>query len=333
MMGPVTRVAALLGIVLAAATASAHESRPAYLALTEVAPGRWDVLWRTPVRSGTPLPVVLALPERVRTVGETRRVLPDSIVERFTLVADDGVALERIDFVGLQATITDVLVRQQSADGTIATTLVRPARPWFEPSATAGPFAVAGAYLRHGVEHILFGWDHLLFVFGLVLLVRSGRVLVTTITAFTIAHSITLALATLGAVRLAAPPVEATIALSIVFLANELVWLDRGRVGPAARWPWAVAFAFGLLHGFGFAGALSQLGLPDGDVPLALFAFNVGVELGQLAFVGALLALATLWRRLLPAVPAEAWLRRTAPWGLGAVAAFWFFERLATFAA
>lgn len=320
--------------VLPARPGSAHEARPAYLELTQTAADRWEVLWRTPVLSGMPLPVVLRLPERTRIVGTpARRTLPDSTVERFVLVADGDLAGSRIEFVGLEATITDVLVREQLLDGARATTLVRPSRPWIEPAATRGAFAVAGAYLVHGVEHILFGWDHLLFVFGLVLLVRSARVLVTTITAFTLAHSITLALATFGTVRLPSPPVEATIALSIVFLANELVWLGRGRVGPTARWPWVVAFGFGLLHGFGFAGALADLGLPPGDVPLALFAFNVGVELGQLAFIGALAAAAALARRLAPLASAEPFVRRVAPWAIGVVAAFWFFERLATFAA
>ena len=141
----------------------------------------------------------------------------------------------------------------------------------------------------HGIEHILFGFDHLLFVLALILIVRSGRVLLWTITAFTIAHSITLSLATLGVVHVPGPPVEATIALSILLLACEIVRLQRGQASLTAQWPWIVAFSFGLLHGFGFAGALTEIGLPQGDIPLALFVFNVGVEVGQLIFIAAVL--------------------------------------------
>src|SRR5262249_12911818 len=141
------------------------------------------------------------------------------------------------------------------------------------------------------------GFDHLLFVLGLVLIVPSRRVLLVTITAFTVAHSITLALATLGVVHVPGPPVEASIALSILLLATEIVHRERGVVGLTARWPWLVAFTFGLLRGFGFASALSDIGLPQGDIPLALFAFNVGVECGQLAFVGAVLVILAVMRR------------------------------------
>jgi hypothetical protein len=180
-----------------------------------------------------------------------------------------------IEFVGLQATITDVLVRVQMLDGTHSTTPVHPSQPWLDIAASAGPLAVATAFLTHGIEHILFGFDHLLFVLGLIFIVRKGRVLLWTITAFTLAHSITLSLATLGVVHVPGRPVEATIALSIILLASEIVRLRDGEPSLTARWPWVVAFTCGLLHGFGFAGALAEIGLPKGDIPLALFSFNV----------------------------------------------------------
>jgi hydrogenase/urease accessory protein HupE len=208
---------------------------------------------------------------------------------------------------------------------------VRSARPWLEIPASTGALAVMGAYFTHGVEHILFGFDHLLFVLALILIVRSGRLLLWTITAFTIAHSITLALATLGFVHVPGPPIEATIAMSILLLAVELVHLDRGRLGLSARWPWLVAFLFGLLHGFGFANALSDIGLPKGDIPLALFAFNVGVEFGQLAFVGVVLGVVTLSRRTGIARRIEHCARPVATYAIGSLAAFWFFERLTRF--
>jgi hypothetical protein len=194
--------------------------------------------------------------------------------------------------------------------------------------ASTGPLAVAGAYLAHGIAHILLGYDHLLVVLLLVLIVRELRVLVWTITAFTVAHSLTLALATLGAVHVPGAPVEAAIALSILLLACEIVRIRRGQQTLTQRWPWAIAFAFGLLHGFGFAGALAETGLPAGAIPLALVAFNVGVELGQLVFIGGVLgALALLRRVALPTLLGRhAYPAVTV--GIGMLAAFWFVERV-----
>jgi len=268
----------------------------------------------------------------VRNVtGPHTQELSDSLVERRVIEAPSGLAGKRIEFTGLQGTITDVLVRVQLRDGEHTTTLVHPSQPWIEIAARSGPLAVAGAFLLHGIEHILLGYDHLLFVLALVLIVRSTRVLVWTITSFTLAHSITLALAALGVVHVPGPPVEATIALSILLLACEIVRLRRGQSGLTARWPWVVAFTFGLLHGFGFAGALSQIGLPQGDIPLALFAFNVGVEIGQLAFIAAVLTVTAAAKRL--ALPI--WITRNAypvtTFVIGSLAAFWFIERVAGF--
>jgi hydrogenase/urease accessory protein HupE len=324
-------VALLLGGFALATTARAHEVRPAYLELTETAPGRYAVLWRTPVTAGMRLPVVLRFPEGVRDARDPLvQALDDSVLERRTIDAG-GLRGRRIDFVGLQGTITDVLVRVGLQDGTRSTTLVRPSQPWVEIAATSGPLVVFRAYLAHGIEHILFGFDHLLFVLALVLIVPSRRVLFFTITAFTVAHSITLALATLGVVDVPGPPVEAAIAASILLLATEIVHRERGEVGLTARWPWVVAFAFGLLHGFGFASALTDIGLPQGDIPLALFAFNVGVECGQLAFVGAVLGTLVLARRARMGARLERRALRVAPYAIGTLAAFWLFERLARF--
>jgi hydrogenase/urease accessory protein HupE len=191
--------------------------------------------------------------------------------------------------------------------------------------------AIAGAFVGHGIEHILGGYDHLLFVLALILIVRSTRALVWTITAFTLAHSITLALASLDVVNVPGPPIEAAIAFSIVLLAAEIVRLRRGEPSLTARWPWVVAFCFGLLHGFGFAGALSEIGLPRGDIPLALFAFNVGVELGQLAFIAAVLGSLAILRRVALLRSLERPVANAAPYAIGSLAAFWFVGRVATF--
>ncbi|MNF35457.1 HupE / UreJ protein [compost metagenome] len=327
------RVWLLLLLGFMGLSAMAHESRPAYLELNETAAGRYDVLWRTPVLSGMRLPIALRFAEGVRTVVDpVESQLNDSLIERRVIEAGPaGLVGQRIEFVGLQASITDVLVRVARLDGSLTTTLVHPAQPWMEIAATPGMFSVAGAFLVHGIQHILGGFDHLLFVFGLLLLVGNGWMLVKTITAFTLAHSITLALAALGAVQLPGPPVEATIALSILLLAVEIVRKNRGDVSFTIQWPWVVAFCFGLLHGFGFAGALAQIGLPQRDLPLALFTFNVGVEIGQLMFVAAVLSLRALLLRCRLPRSALLYARSVAAYGLGTLAAFWFFERVSSF--
>jgi hydrogenase/urease accessory protein HupE len=279
------------------------------------------------------LPVVLKLPDGVRDLtNPVVQELTDSLVERRMIQAEEGtLAGERIEFPGLQATITDVLVRVQTLDGMYSTTLVRPSQPWIEISASRGPLSVAGAYLVHGIEHIIFGVDHLLFVLALLLIVRSFRVLLFTITSFTISHSITLALATLGLVHMPGPPVEAAIALSILLVAVEIVRQEHGQSGMTARWPWVVAFSFGLLHGFGFASALTAIGLPQSDIPLALLTFNFGVEIGQLVFIGAVLGVIALARRINVTPIFSRYALPAATYTIGALAAFWFIERLTGF--
>jgi hydrogenase/urease accessory protein HupE len=326
----ILRLLALVWLVVSC-DAIAHDARPAYLEVRQTSPDRYDVLWRIPVMAGMPLPVVLKLPENARNVTEPAvRQLSDSRVERRVIEVPDGLAGQRIEFPGLPGTITDVLVRFQPTGGEMTTTLVRGSRPWMDVAAPAGgTFAIFTAFVGHGVEHILFGYDHLLFVMALMMIVRNTRALVLTVTAFTIAHSITLALATLRVVHVPGPPVEAAIAFSIVLVAAEIVRVRRGEPSMTAQWPWLIAFCFGLLHGFGFASALSDIGLPSGDVPLALFAFNVGVELGQLAFVGAVLALVVLARRVGVPAGASRLAVRLAPYAVGSLAAFWFVERAA----
>ena len=326
----------LAGAVVAAIahhpTAIAHEARPAYLELTETLPDRYDVVWRTPVSAGVRLPVVLRFPDEAKNLVEPRlHELPDSIVERRIITAPGGLGGKRIEFAGLQGTITDVLVRMQTHDGVVSTALVRPSRPNLDIVATPGAATVATAYVVHGIQHILLGYDHLLFVLALILIVPKLRVLVATVTAFTLAHSITLALATLGFVHAPAPPTEAAIALSILLLACEIMRSSSGQPSFTARWPWFVAFAFGLLHGFGFASALAEVGLPKGDIPLALFAFNVGVELGQLAFIAAVLIALSLARRIPVPGAVSRQAKPIATYAIGSLAAFWFVDRVAAF--
>lgn len=260
----------LLLILLAALghgpVAQAHDSRPAYLEINETAPGRYDVLWRTPINAGIRLPVVLKFPDDTRNItAPSLKEFTGLLLERRWIDAGKtGLAGKRIEFVGLQATITDVLVRVQPLDGTHTTTLVHPSQPWVEIAASQGIAAVAAAYLMHGFEHIMFGTDHLLFVLGLMLMVRDLWMLLKTITAFTLAHSLTLAAATLGYVHVPGPPLEAAIALSIMFVGVEVLRSWWGETSLKLRQPWLIAFAFGLVHGLGFASGLASLGLPPG---------------------------------------------------------------------
>jgi hydrogenase/urease accessory protein HupE len=323
----------LAGVVLALSfafpAARAHEIRPAYLDLEETAPGRYDVLWRTPVLSGMRLPLVLQMPAEVRNLRDPQMdELTDSLVERRSIDAGpNGLEGKRIDFLGLQLTITDVLVRIERLDGAHSTELVHPSRPYVEIPAPRGALATAIVFLTQGVEHILFGADHLLFVLGLMLIVRSPWMLLKTITAFTLAHSITLAAATLGYASIPAPPLNAAIALSILFLGPEIVRSWRGETSFTIRRPWVVAFAFGLLHGFGFASGLTAIGLPRGDIPLALLCFNLGVEAGQLAFVALILALVRAFKTIEMGWP------RPVAWApayvVGSLGAFWTIQRVA----
>jgi hypothetical protein len=315
-------------LLLAASGAWAHESRPAYLEISETAPGSYEVLWRTPLLAGMPLPVALTFPPGARDVTEpVRRDLPDSLVERRVIQMDGtGLAGRRLEFAGLRATITDVLVRVHLRDGRRSTTLVHPSRPWIEIAEVRGPLAVAGGYALAGIHHILLGPDHLLFVLGLLLIVKDRWMLVKTISSFTLAHSITLAIATLGYGSVPAAPLNAAIALSILFLGPEIVRTWRGETSLTIRHPWVVAFAFGLLHGFGFASGLTTLGLPAAEIPIALLSFNAGVEAGQLLFVVLVLllerafrVLEVRWPRLVGALPGYA---------VGSLGAYWTIQRL-----
>jgi len=318
--------AALVAVSGFAAPAAAHEIRPAYLQIDQTGPDRYTILWKTPLFSGMPLPVVLKFPDSVKHVLEPQeRQQTGFILQKRIISAPDGLAGDRIEFVGLQATITDVLVRVSWLDGRRLTEIVRPSRPWIELSGSQGPWQVAKSYGALGVEHILMGIDHLLFVVGLMIIVRSTRSLIKTITAFTVAHSITLGLATLGYASIPADPLNAAIALSILFLGVEVVRLWQGQTSFTLRHPWVVAFAFGLLHGFGFASGLTTVGLPGGDIPLALLSFNVGVEIGQLTFVLIILLLHRALRVLRFDFPG--WVRYVPGYLVGSLGAFWTIER------
>lgn len=317
----------LIGVFGFAASSYGHALEPGYLALRPIDKDIYAVTWKTPAVGGRPMAIAARLPESCEPRMPGRPVCDGSAyLTRWTATCAGGLVGGTIVIEGLAATQTDVLLRIQRPDGTEQTARLTPSAPSFVIEEAPGTLDVAGTYLALGIEHILLGIDHLLFVLALLILVSGWRRLVWTITAFTAAHSITLAAATLGFVRVAPGPVEAVIALSIVFVAMEIVHTRQGRPGLTESRPWIVAFAFGLLHGFGFAGALAQIGLPEHAIPVALLFFNVGVEAGQLLFVAAVLAAIAAWRRLEAPWPQWAW--RVPVYTIGSLAAYWTIERI-----
>ena len=311
--------------------AFAHELQPSSLEVRQLTQDRYEVIWRAPIYYKKPHPAKLQLPEQWKIVGVSSvKQLPDSALHRRVVTVDNGdITGAVIRFIGLEATITDVFARFTWLDGTESTAIARPSQPWLEIVGKRSSWQVAGDYTMLGVDHILSGFDHLTFVLALLLIVSGTKRLLITVTSFTLSHSITLAAATLGVMWVPGPPVEAVIALSILFLASELVKVNRGLPSLTAQYPWIVAFVFGLLHGFGFAGALSDVGLPANEVPLALLMFNVGVELGQLLFIAVVLLVLAALRKVRIKWPS--WTQQLPAYGIGSIAAFWFIERLAGF--
>lgn len=327
-------------LAVCAIGALAHEVRPAYLELRQTDTETYSVLWKVPnLGDNQRLNLYVELPAGCTNVTEPRTMMVNNaITERWQVKCAGGLTGGTIRIAGLSATMTDVLVRLERLDGTMMVTRLTPSEPAFVVEAAPRALAVARTYLVLGVEHILGGIDHLLFVLALLILVKGSRRLVATVTAFTLAHSLTLAGATLGWVHVPGRPVEAAIALSIVFVAAEILHSRRGQPGLTEKFPWVVAFAFGLLHGFGFASALSEVGLPQSAIPVALFCFNVGVEVGQLMFIASVFAVMALGnyiaRRCWPVASypqLSTRLQLLPPYAIGSIAMFWVIQRLAAF--
>jgi hydrogenase/urease accessory protein HupE len=320
-------IAALVAL-LGAAPAVAHPLAPSLLSIDEAADGAIAVTFKMARLQPGGGEVAPELPERC-TPSERPRVEADdsSVTVRWTArCGDAGLVGARVGVSGLAETNTNALVRIALRDGRLVSAVLHGGAPSLVVPERASPLAVFSDYLRLGVHHIATGFDHLLFVFGLVLLARGTRRLLWTVTAFTAGHSVTLSLAALGVVSFPTRPIEVAIAATILALAVELARPDASTSESLLRRrPWAVAFAFGLLHGFGFAGALAQVGLPQEEIPVALFSFNVGIELGQVGFVAVVLAL----RRVLAPVLAGApgWLVRAPVTAMGALSVYWCLDR------
>jgi hypothetical protein len=313
------------------ATAWAHEVRPAYLQLHQTGADTYDVLWKVPALGDSMrLSLSVQMPQACSNLKQPRGLFANNAyTEQWSVVCPGGLAGSTVRIDGLTATLTDVLVRVERLDGSSQVTRVLSSSPSFTVEAMPHRFEVARTYLVLGIEHILTGVDHLLFVSGLLLLVTGIRRLLLTVSAFTLSHTVTLTLATLGFVHVPPAPVEAVIALSILFVAWEVLRKNSNPTGLAQRKPWLVAFSFGLLHGLGFAGGLSATGLPSAHIPLALGFFSAGVEVGHFSFVGSALLVMAALRRWASRLPH--WSRRIAPYAIGSCAFFWLITRLAAF--
>ena len=332
------RILALMAFLVGAlgfvALSHGHALQPGYLELRLIDKDLYAVVWKMPASGGRPMAITAQLPERCdpRTPGPP---IWDgaAYLARWTASCPGGLEGGVIHIDGLDQTSTDVLVRFDFAGGVGEARRLTPGDPSFTVPTQPSRLEVVRTYLLLGVEHILSGFDHLLFVLALLILVNGVRRLIATVTAFTLAHSLTLAGATLGFVHMPGPPIEAVIALSIMFVASEIMHSQRGRQGLTERYPWVVAFTFGLLHGFGFAGALAQIGLPQTSIPIALLFFNVGVEAGQLLFIASVFAVIALARRIIRRIdlPRPAWAWAVPTYAIGGIAAFWVIQRIAAF--
>jgi len=320
-----------LSSLYSAMPVQADEIRPALLDIKQQNTGLFSVTWKVPVRGDRVLAITPILPESLQLLGSpTMQAASGAQIERASYKNNaESLTGQRIVIEGLTAVQTDVLLLIQLQDGTQYSSILRPGSPDYTIPEQASKLQVAGDYWRLGTIHILEGVDHLSFVFALLLIVTGLGQLLKAITAFTVAHSITLALATLGLVKLPAAPTEAIISLSILFLATEIIHKHNGKISLTEKYPWVIAFAFGLFHGLGFAGALAEIGVPQNEVPLALLMFNIGVETGQLLFISVVLGLVALLKHLPFTPPQGAW--RVAPYAIGSAAAFWTIERIVSF--
>ena len=319
----------VISFCLISSALKAHEIRPAYLQIVQVTEQSYEVYWKVP-SMGDAVPRIQPVFPQAFNIEVTKQPnqIPGSVIYYFEITSKESLAGKKIFIKGLNKTLIDVLVTVSYLNGEKATMLLQPD---FDSAIIPGrttTIDVIKTYTVLGIEHILLGIDHLLFVLALIMITKGKWKILKTITAFTIAHSITLSLAALGYVNFPGPPVEAVIALSIVFLAMEILKNLKGEATLTSRKPWIVAFTFGLLHGFGFAGALSDIGLPQQEIPLALAFFNIGVELGQLIFVIVVLVLIKLlsfykdW---------PSWSKKVPAYAIGSLAAFWMIQRVAAF--
>lgn len=315
----------LLMLACAVMPAAAHEIRAGYFGLSDAGGGSYTAVWKAPSIANQQLDIRPVLPEGCQIDPQmAQSTAAGEYIESWRVTCPDGLAGKPVRFDGLSLHDVDILFRLETAPGEEWTQRATRANPVVAIPAEPVQGGVLATYFVLGVEHILIGLDHLLFVLCLIYLIPDLRRLALTITAFTLAHSVTLATSVLGWIALPVKPVEATIALSIVFLASEVLAARSGGMRLSQRAPWLVAFPFGLLHGLGFAAVLTDIGLPSEAIPLSLLGFNLGVEAGQLLFVGAVLLGLQVLRRL----RLETQFRLASVYLTGALATNWLIERM-----
>ena len=305
--------------------------RPTYLEIIQKTENTYAFLLKIPVKENKKIPMkVKAIEGCIESGVHITNFINSSYLDRYTLTCIQNIKGKMIEVQGLENTKMDLLLRLEFLDNSSQSVLLNPLHNTYIIKKDASSTQIIKTYTWLGITHILMGFDHLLFVFSLLLIVKNIRRLLWTITAFTLAHSITMAGATLGFIHIPQQPVEAIIALSILFLAMEIVHEKQGKVGLASRYPWLIAFIFGLLHGFGFAGALAEIGLPQEAITLALIFFNIGVELGQLMFVATVVLVALLLQRLKYPKFMEK-VEMFVVYMIGGLSAFWVIERISAF--
>ncbi len=322
----------LVGAIGFSALSLGHALQPGYLEIRLIDKELYAAVWKKPAVNSRPMAITAKLPQSCDPRTPVEPIWDGSAyIARWTIRCSGGLEGGVIRIDGLDQTKTDVLVRFDFADGVSQTHRLTPSDSSFTVPSQPSRLEVVRTYLLLGFKHILSGIDHLMFVLALLLLVKGVRRLIVTVTAFTIAHSLTLAGATLGFVQIPGPPIEATIALSIMFVASEIIHSRQGIPGLTQKYPWVVAFTFGLLHGFGFAGALAQIGLPQASIPIALLFFNVGVEIGQLLFIASVFAAIALAQQVARRidVPRPTWAWAVPPYVIGGIASYWIIQRVA----
>jgi len=309
----------------------ADQIRMAYLEVKEVQKNNFDIIFKSPLKFNRKLDIKPEFPQEChKTSISKNQFVNKAYLSTFKIECTNGLLGQTIYVNGLKQIKTDLLLKLDLLDSNAQTVLISKDKNSYTIAKQPSAWQVSKTYTLLGIEHILHGFDHLLFVLSLLLIVKNFRTLVWTITAFTLAHSITLAGVTFGYLKLPQQPVEAVIALSIMFLAMEVLHKQRGINGIASKFPWIVSFTFGLLHGFGFAGALAEIGLPEQSVPLALLFFNVGVESGQLMFVSVVISLGFIIKKLLQTKQLNI-AKTIMVYGIGSMASFWFVERVSAF--
>ncbi|MEP3298688.1 MAG: HupE/UreJ family protein [Pseudoruegeria sp.] len=332
----IARVLLLVIALVLPITANSHALDPGYLSLSEQESDNWQIFFRKPDVQNAPMALSAGLPNNCVSNPPKDTFDGKAWISSWTVNCPGGITGQTVTIEGLQYTQTDTLLRVLPLMGLPLTKRLTAQEHQFAIPETFSSLQVFWNYLTLGFDHILEGLDHLLFVFALLVLVQTPRRLFGAVTAFTLAHSITLGLASFGLLNIPGPPVEAVIALSITFLALEILKQDPDKPTFTQRAPWVVAFSFGLLHGLGFAGALSEIGLPDGDIPLALLAFNVGVELGQLSFVTVVLAAYYIVGKILPQLSGAyrdpySVATKSMGYAIGFVSLYWLMQRVVGF--